>query len=253
MKTKALSILAGVAVPLMATTTANAGFVGIKVVQKFLPGGILLPLIDHDNNPATPPVQALVCNVFATFNRPGQDLFLSAAGTPGSPMDIHIVGGGTFFQHPFGDNAGRAPSANLIAVFPSLAYDSFVTIGVKAVGPPPIGQQPDALVLTPGWPGFGPSSLGGTNLGWAVTPNDLQSDPFNPNYISGNGQVLIGQFTTVFNPNISGVSGMFRILVRSNNVATQLNVSFLHPIPAPGALALLGTAGLVGTRRRRRA
>ena len=237
MRTKTLPVLAGVALPMIIVGPAYAGFLGLTTVVKEVPAG-------------TPNVEgALVVNVFATFNRPGSDLFISAAGTASSPMDIHVVGG-TFYQHAFGSD--KAPSAALVAVFPDLAFDSFVTIGVKKVGAPG-GQSPDALVLSPGWPGFGAGALGGTNLGWAVTPNDLQSDPFNPNYISGNGQVLIGQFTTVFNPNISGVSGMFRILVRSNNVATQLNVSFLHPIPAPGALALLGTAGLVGTRRRRRA
>ena len=72
--------------------------------------------------------------------------------------------------------------------------------------------------------------------------------------MSGNGQVLIGQFTAPITPNFPGIVGMFRILVRSNDVATQLNVCFNSVgdpcIPSPGALALLGTAGLLGTRRR---
>jgi hypothetical protein len=226
MKTKALSVLAGVAAPMIIAGTADAGFVGIKVVGKpAIIGG----------------APALVCNVFATFNRPGQDRFLSAAGTPNSPMDIHVVGG-TFYQNAFGNDL--PPNAALFPVFPSAAFDTFVTIGAKssAQGAPP-------LTLTPGWTGFGPSSIGGTNLGWANTPADPNTDPFNPQFVNGNGQVLIGQFTTT---NGTGISGMFRVLVVSNGVSTQLNVSFFH-VPSPGALALLGAAGLIGRGRRRRA
>jgi hypothetical protein len=235
MKTKALSVLAGVAAPMIIAGTADAGFVGIKVVGKpAIIGG----------------APALVCNVFATFNRPGQDRFLSAAGTPNSPMDIHVVGG-TFYQNQFGSDT--APSSALLPVFPSLAFDSFVTIGQKSTA-----QPAPPLTLTPGWAdsdgvpggsGFGNSTLGGNNLGWANTPADPNTDPFNPQFVNGNGQVLIGQFTTT---NGTGISGMFRVLVVSNGVSTQLNVSFFH-VPSPGALALLGAAGLIGRGRRRRA
>ncbi len=39
----------------------------------------------------------------------------------------------------------------------------------------------------------------------------------------------------------------------SNGVTgMQATVTFDHPIPAPGVLPLLGLAGLMGTRRRRR-
>ena len=38
----------------------------------------------------------------------------------------------------------------------------------------------------------------------------------------------------------------------SNGITEQAIVSFDHQIPTPGALALLGTAGLLGLRRRRR-
>jgi hypothetical protein len=236
MKTKALSVLAGVAAPLIMAGTADAGFVGIKVVGKI------------GNIPGAP--NAIICNVFATFDRPGQDRFLSAAGTPASPMDIHVVGG-TFYQNAFGTDT--APNAAFIPLAPSLAFDSFVSIGQKSTA-----QPAPPLTLTPGWDaadgipggtGFAPSSLGGTNLGWANTPQDPNTDPFNPLFINGNGQVLIAQFSTT---NGTGISGMFRILVVSNGVSTQLNVSFFH-VPSPGALALLGTAGLVGRRRRRRA
>ncbi len=104
------------------------------------------------------------------------------------------------------------------------------------------------MTLTPGWPGFGPGSLGGTNLGWANTPADPNTDPFNPAFYQGNGQVLIGQFTSL---DATFFVGTFRILVVSNNMATQINVQFFGP--APGTLPLLAAAGLFATRHRPRA
>ena len=104
----------------------------------------------------------VVFNVFGMFSSPGQDKFLTVAGTPQFPMDLHVTGGGTFYQHPLGDD--KAPNAIVVAAFPSLAYDTFVTIGVEKLGPPD-GQPSNALVFSPAWPGFGPGSLSGDNLG----------------------------------------------------------------------------------------
>ncbi len=233
MRGKAAPVLAGVGAPLILAGTADAGFVGIEVIQK--------PAVIEGQ-------AALVCNVFATFDRPGQDLFNAVFGRGSGPLEIHVIGG-TFYQHQFGGDT--APNAALIPFFPSLAFDTFVTVGVKQVGSapgvPPGSQFPDGLDLSPGWPGFGPSSLSGTSIYWAVLPDDPQSDPFNPDYVGGNGQLLIGQFTTL---NGFAIEGMFRISVTSNNVFTLLNVNFFH-VASPGALALFGAAGLLPTRRRR--
>ncbi len=233
MKAHALRVLARAGVPLILAGTADAGFVGIKVVGKPVPPGSGIP------------TTALVCEVFATFDRPGQDRFNAAAGLPISPMEIQVVGG-TFYQGPRFYDSDTAPSAPLVGVFPSIAFDTFVTIGAKTVGPG--GQSPPPLYLTPAWPGFGPSFLGGSSIAWANTPVDPNTDPFNPAFYLGNGQLLIGQFTTLDG---NAISGMFRVLVISNNVNTQINVSFFH-VPGPGALSLLGPAALSGTRRRQR-
>jgi hypothetical protein len=219
MRWKSLSVLAGVGLPLVAAGSAHGGFVGITTEVKSVP-------------PQTPNVGgALVVNVFATFDRPGTDRFISAAGTPLSPMDISVVGG-TFYQNQFGSDT--APSAALIPVFPSLAFDTFVTIGQKSTA-----QPAPPLTLTPGWAdsdgvpggsGFGPSTLGGDNLSWANTPAAPNTDPFNPAFINGNGSVLIGQFTTLDG---TGIVGMLRVLVTSNGVGTQLNVEFSASGPPP--------------------
>jgi hypothetical protein len=216
------------------TGAAEAGFVGLKTVGK----------------PVAPWLGITwLVNLFAVFDRPGQDRFLSAAGTPASPMDIHVFGG-TFYQNPFGTDL--APNAAFLNVFPSIAYDTFVTIGQKSTA-----QPAPPLTLTPGWSsadgipggsGFGPSSLVGNNIGWANTPADPNTDPFNPQFINGNGQVLIGQFAVAG----MGITGMFRVLVISNNVSTQMNVMFAYFVPAPGGALLMAMAGGAAARRRRR-
>lgn len=230
MKLKSLSILAGVGAPLILSGSADAGFLGIKVEAKENQFGLF------------------VVNVFAVFDRPGEDFMLAVAGTPNAPMDIRVKEG-TFFQHDFGSD--QAPLGAAIDLFPLLAYDTFVTIGVKQVGPgggnP--GQPNDALGLTPGWPGFGPSSLKGTELGWFLLPDDPQGDPFDPNYFPGNGQVLIGQFATADG---TGIMGTMLLQYISNGDFGETVVSFDLQVPAPGAFALLAVAGLLGTGRRRR-
>ncbi len=60
--------------------------------------------------------------------------------------------------------------------------------------------------------------------------------------------LLIGQFSTADG---TGISGTMVVQYTSDGVGAQQKVSFLH-VPSPGALALLGTVGLIGARRRRR-
>ncbi len=221
MKTRTLFVLAGVGVPLIATATASAGFVGIKVVSK--PNAYSL----------------LVCNVYAEFDRPGEDQMLLVFGTPDAPLNI-FVEGGTFYNSPFGNDS--APIAEIIDIFPSLAYDSFYTIGKKT-------STGDELVLSVGLPQLLGSSITTTSAAWGLVPDAPQGDPFDPvNSFPGNGQILIGQFSTADG---TGIGGTFGLQFLSNGVIENVVVSFFH-VPAPGALTLLGAAGLIGVRRRRR-
>ncbi len=230
MKMKTLSVLAGVSAPLILSGTSEAGFVGIKVVGK-------------EN-----PFNFLVCNVYAIFDRPGEDRVEAIAGTMDNPLRIEVIGG-SFYNTP---NVGtdQAPSTFLITLFPELAFDTFVTIGVKSVGT--AGQPKDNLTITPGFPvGIGGSVFTTDAAGWGVTPLEAQGDPFDQAAsFPGNGQILIGQFTGT--PGSTAIQGTFLFQYTSNgNQFQQSIVSFFH-VPTPGALALLGTAGVLGARRRRR-
>jgi len=224
MKMKTLSMLAGVGAPLIATATASAGFLGIKVVSKANNFGLL------------------VCNVYAEFDRPGQDFMQAVAGTMNAPLLVQVFNG-SFYNHAFGGNT--APSTMLIAAFPSLAFDSFVTINAKVTS----AAFPDATVQAPGLPIIQGTQFATTESAWAVIPDAPQADPFNSDYGGpGNGQALLGQFATADG---SAIQGTMLLQFVSNGVADVAVVSFFH-VPGPGGLPAVALFCALGTRRRRR-
>ncbi len=217
---------------MIATGSASAEFLGIKTTSKPNDFGLL------------------VVNVYAIFDRPDPgdgsgDHMVAVAGTPDAPMNITVIGG-TFYNSPFGGNT--APSAALLVPFPSLAYDTFMTIGVKAVGDPPF-QPFDNLTITPEFPnpGLTGNFIGGTHLGWAVIATAPQGDPFNPEFVNGNGQTLIGQFSTADG---SAISGTMLLGYVSNGLGHSTIESFF--VPGPGGLPAVALFGAMTTRRRRR-
>jgi hypothetical protein len=186
MKLRTLSVLAGVGVPLILTGSSDAGFVGLTTAAKPNQFGLL------------------VINVYAEFDNPGNDAMESVAGTPGNPLSISVVGGSFWNQPTFGGDT--APNSALFALFPSLAYDTFVTIGVKATGP--LGQPADNTFLHNFPQPIEGTSIHTSNGSWALLGPLPQGNPFDP-----------------------------------------INSSI---VPTPGALGLIGLAGLLSTRRRHR-
>ena len=228
MKMRNLSLLAGIGAPLLLAGSASAGFVGIKVVTKA--GGQDAGLF--------------VCNVYAVFDRP-DDEFLAVAGTSNAPLNI-FVKQGKFYQDPQGTDTAPflefLPGASGI-----LAYDTFVTIGTKTDS---LFSTLDDVSITPGL-FFENDSISGANIAWFILPagpgNGGLGQP------DKNGQVLIFQGTFVKDGIAKGIAGTMKVLYTSNGVTGQQSVvSFDHQIPAPGAIALVGAAGLLGRRRRRR-
>ena len=225
MKVKTLSVLAGLSAPLIMTVPTDAGFVGVYHVKK------------------ANPFDLITVNVYAEFDNPGGDWMQAVAGTPGSPLNVTVIGG-TFYNNQFGSD--QAPGTALVGVFPSLAYDSFFTIGIKALATGAV----NALNLV-NMPVLAGTSVSTTNGSWGlVPPTAAQGNPFDPaNSFPGNGSILIGQFSTADGV---GIVGQFLIQYVSDGVVGQSYVSFENIVPTPGALGLLGLAGLVGIRRRRR-
>ncbi len=228
MKTSCYLCLAGCCAPLILATSANATFTGLSTESR--PNAFGIDVI----------------SVYADFDQLGDQL-TAIAGTPLSPLNLSVVDG-TFFQHALGSD--RAPLDTVVAVFPSLAFDTFVTVGVELldVDGDGTGQPQDLTFMTPFWPGFGPSSLTTMSEGWLVPPFSPQADPFNPAFVAGDGRTLIAQLATTDG---GGFEGTVLVQFMSGGLPGATQSSFTHVIPAPGTLALLGIVGLWGRRRRR--
>ena len=162
-------------------------------------------------------------------------------------MTMAAAGQVSYFQSATG--TGWQP-ANLGGIFDTEALqfaDSFVTIGGFSFDGEP-AQSPGAGSGT----GRDPNS-GGAN---AAYPGDL-AGWYNGSPPSLNGQVgegaaglgvLIGRFASVGGHDLAG-SELF--VTWNQGLGTPGNqAGFIVNVPAPGALALLGLAGLTGRRRR---
>jgi hypothetical protein len=156
-----------------------------------------------------------------------------------SESDLYIRSANGFYQHFLGGPTSISINTALIPLFPSLEYDSWVTIGSE--------NQTDNAMLDIGidWTDFENGGDIETDNGvWFATPNDMQ-------VIAGDDfRVLIGQFTTFgfFSEvygyvNLQGKQGDFETFVARDQ--------YFGWIPTPGALAIFGLAGLNSYRRRR--
>lgn len=139
----------------------------------------------------------------------------------------------SFYQNGFGGYA--PPSAALFSFFPSLEFDSFVTIGL-------LDDAGDAMLdIGIDWTDFEGSggSIWTDNGTWFATPADAQ-------VFEVGGRVLIAQFTTD-----GWVNGTINLQGKNADLSNwnALGVQFPAP-PAPGTLALLSLAGLAIRRRR---
>ena len=179
------------------------------------------------------------------------DLYLTSNDAADTALNVYnltmaAAGQVTYFQSATG--TGWAPS-NLGSIFDTDALrraDSFVTIGGFSFMDPE--QAPGAGSGT----GLDPN-FGGNN---AAYPGDL-AGWYNGSPPSLNGQVgetivglgvLIGRFAYSGDFDLSG-SELF--VTWNQGLGTPGNqAGFIVNVPAPGAMALLGLAGLTGRRRR---
>ncbi len=165
-------------------------------------------------------------------------------GNAVGPLSIDTAAGMSFYQNGYGGNTSMAINSGFFAMVPSLEWDSYVTIGALYVDGTPFGSN--ALMdIGIDWTSFeGGGSIDTANGSWFVTPVDPQGGEID-------GRVLVAQFMVV-----GGTGNGYEDIVGcmsfqgkdiDGNTFQNLNVC----IPAPGALALIGFAGIVGRRRRR--
>jgi uncharacterized protein (TIGR03382 family) len=244
MKVKTLSALAGLGGALIMTGSANASYQGLSIVssQQVVQG-----------------VMRNTYRIYALCSDPND--FITAVS--GSPTLGNLViesrnagdtgAGSAFFNHIVGGLT--SPSVALIMAYPPVAFDTFVTIGVaiadQGSGPgDQTGLSPDFGLLTGNLAG---PSISTNNAGWFTAgpvPQGMAG------YL-GDGdpllRVLIAQLTVSSTSHVRGtvaISGVNNNPLAGGQSFTVSGQTF-NSIPAPGAIALLGLAGLVGSRRRR--
>jgi MYXO-CTERM domain-containing protein len=140
-----------------------------------------------------------------------------------------------FSQNAFG--SWGTPNAALFVVFPSLEFDSFVTIGLlDDAGDNMLSIGIDYAAFEAG------GSISTDNGTWFATPADAQVNEVN-------GRVLVGQFTVGDSDHVFGSMNFQGKNADGSNWTADGEL--FDTAPAPGALALLGLAGIAARRRRK--
>lgn len=179
---------------------------------------------------------------YAQFSNPG-DRLLAVFGSAAHPLSIS--GTAPLYQHPLGGNT--APSSNLIAQSPAVAWDTFCTIGLaKNI------NGADHTTTTPGFPQL--PMVNNTTAAWSADPATTeQGAP------DAAGLVLIAQVTC---PPGSFIA-QFKVNIQyqpagTNDAITVNNQSFVLSSPPAGdvngnfqvnaadLLAILNTWGSTG-------
>ena len=185
-----------------------------------------------DNNVGT-----WTARIFANFDAATDELD-AVYGDASNLLSISTTS--SFYQNAFGGNTSADINPALYDAFPSLRLDSWVTIGLEDN----VGNN--MLNIGMDWANFEAGGAIETSNGtWFATPDD-------PQVLAGADlRVMIGQFTMYGTDsclfgviNLQGKAGDFETF----NIT---GVAFVYNLPAPGALALLGLAGIVSRRRRK--
>lgn len=209
--------MVGMAVPLLLSGTAVAGFVGVEVIAK--PAGFI-PGVG----------ELVVCNVYAVFDNPDDEL-AAVAGTANVLMDIS-VNGGAWYQDPEGEPL-TAPILQLLpGTSGALAYDTFVTIGTKVDN---LSTTLDDVSTTPGLQ-FQDDCIGcgvPDSKAWFIIP----SGPGNGGLGApdADGRVLFFQGSFIKDGTATGITGENVILqFTADGVSgVQVIVSFNHLLECP--------------------
>jgi MYXO-CTERM domain-containing protein len=229
--------------------------------------GITFEIDTFALNGATPlaalgmPAAFRVYNIYATTSLP-TDQIIGVIGSPEFPFSVFVQGQSTSFVNldPGQGGGDQPPTAFIAGIVPASNWDSFYTLGAKVreeFGVDPQGN-PIALQVPPGVPGppndgkWGAGAIG-MNMAWVLPPT-IGTPPIPPpsSVAGADLRVLIMRLVVANDSKV--IQGSFGVLsVTGGTPQDPLPGSFKTAVtPAPGALALLGLAGLAGFSRRRR-
>ena len=175
--------------------------------------------------------------IYADFSAE-TDQLNAVFGDPDDTLSISSNGAG-FYQNAFGGPTSGDINPAFYDMFPSLLLDSWVTIGLE--------DQTGNNMLNIGidWSDFeSGNDISTDNGAWFATPADAQ-------VLAGSDlRVLVGQFTMLgLDSHVSGVLNLQGYQGDFEPFQAR-NQTFVFPVPAPGAIALLSIAGLASRRRR---
>ena len=165
-------------------------------------------------------------------------------GNSQGDLFIGTANGATLYQNANGGPTSKEINSNFFPFVPSMEWDSYVSIGAYYQNGAPFGEN-NLNNIGINWASFeGGGDLVTNNGSWFVTPDDAQGNELN-------GVVFLGQFTVQGgNGDVSDLIGQVNLQGKDANGDTWNAVGATW-VPAPGALALLGLAGIAGRRRRR--
>ncbi len=159
-------------------------------------------------------------------------------------LSISTADGMSFYQHTsFGGPTSQSINSAFFPLAPSLEWDSYVSIGELYSG-----ASNNLLDIGINWASFeSGGALDTDNGSWFVTPVDSQGEELG-------GRVFIGQFTVVGGSGDGYADLLGQISIQgkdADNLTFQENGATWTVVPAPGAIALLGLAGVCSRRRRK--
>ena len=166
-------------------------------------------------------------------------------GNASGNMSIGAASGMSFYQNALGGPTSTAINSAFFPLAASLEWDSYVSIGALHADGSPFAEN-KLLDIGVDFSSFeAGGAIDSNNGSWFVTPADPQGGELM-------GMVFIGQFTVVGGSGDGYADLLGQISLQGKdidgNTWQEIGVTW---VPAPGALALLGFAGLAGRRRRR--
>jgi len=181
-----------------------------------------------------------------------------------SDQGLALTSNGNFYQNDAGGPTSKSINSAFFGFVPSLEWDSYVTIGALYQDGSPFGSN-ELNDVGIEWGEFeSGGNLYTDNGTWFCTPDQPQCDAIeHANLSDASGflgtrfGVLIASVTVQGGDGLREGAGYFSALLQGKLAgsgdtwtANVDNVKY-GDIPAPGALALLGLAGIAGRRRRR--
>ena len=254
MRVKTLSFLSALGTTLVVSANANAAYNGLVVTS----ANATVALDPLDPTVLTP---VSIHKVWASFTNAADALFVwGGGGGLGTGVINNLNATGTGQGTGFLNNSvgGDLPPNTSAGISNS---DTYFTIGVTLQNQIPAGQSISLLTI-PGTPG----GLTGNQIALSPQGGGVTTTPTTgagaPNPISlagftGDGdtalRVLIMQLVVPIGQHVGGQVGVTINLGSLAGATTTITGNTFSSIivPAPGALALLGVAGLLGARRRR--